>query len=41
MTRDIRIINITHFIQVSLGKALNLCLQRSSSDYISFCKMGR
>jgi len=40
IVKNIRIINITHFRQVSLGKALNLCLQRISSDYISFCKVG-
>ena len=35
-----KLVNITHFIKVSLGKALNFCMQRSTGDYISFCFLG-
>ena len=40
ITKNIRVINITHFIRVSLGRALNFCFQRASGDYITFCFLG-
>ena len=38
--KNIRLINITHFIRVSLGRALNFCFNRSTGDYITFCVLG-
>ena len=40
ITKNIRLVNITHFIKVSLGKALNFCSQRATGDYITFCFLG-
>jgi len=40
ITKNIKLVNITHYIKVSLGKALNFCMQRSTGDYIAFCFLG-
>ena len=40
ITKNIRLVNITHFIRVSLGRALNFCSQRATGDYITFCFLG-
>lgn len=40
ITKNIRVINITHFLRVSLGRALNFCFQRATGDYITFCVLG-
>ena len=33
ITKNIRLVNITHFIRVSLGRALNFCSQRATGLY--------